>query len=75
MESIIVDKNTESNIVSLNKKAVANRLNAQLSTGPRTEKGKTWSRRNALKHGILASALLFTGGGGAEDHAEFDRLL
>jgi hypothetical protein len=70
-----VDKNTESNVVSLSKRAAANRLNAQLSTGPRTEKGKNWSRRNGLKHGILASALLVTGGGGAEDHAEFDRLL
>ncbi len=69
-----MDKNIESNVVSLSKKAAANRLNAQLSTGPRTEKGKNWSRRNALKHGILASALLVTGGG-AEDHAEFDGLL
>lgn len=36
----------------------SNRANAQLSTGPRTDRGKKWSRRNALKHGILSSALL-----------------
>src|SRR5271157_2208565 len=57
------------------KKLEANRRNAQLSTGPRTEAGKNHSRRNALKHGVLASALLVTKGGGAEDAAEFEELL
>jgi hypothetical protein len=33
------------------------------------------SRRNALKHGILASALLITEGIGAEDPAEFEELI
>lgn len=32
----------------------ANRRNAKLSTGPRTEKGKQASRMNALKHGLTA---------------------
>ena len=57
------------------KKLEANRRNARLSTGPRTDEGKHQSRRNAIKHGILASTLLITGGEGAEDPAEFDNLL
>ena len=56
-------------------KLAANRRNAQLSTGPRTEEGKSRSRHNALKHGILGSAVLITSGEGAEDPAEFDELL
>jgi len=34
-----------------------NRLNAQNSTGPKTEEGKAASRRNALKHGLTAEVL------------------
>ena len=34
----------------------ANRKNASLSTGPRTEQGKMNSRANSLKHGLCASA-------------------
>lgn len=70
-----MDENPNDNGGSSSKKAEANRRNAQLSTGPRTEDGKSWSRRNAVKHGILASALLITKGEGAEDAAEFDDLL
>jgi hypothetical protein len=36
-------------------KAQSNRRNAQMSTGPRTEEGKSRSRFNALMHGITAS--------------------
>lgn len=57
------------------KKIEANRRNARLSTGPKTDRGKDHSRRNAVKHGILASALLVVKGEGAEDRAEFDELL
>ena len=57
------------------KKLEANRRNAQRSTGPKTEEGKSQSRRNALKHGILASALLITEGQGGEDPTELDELL
>jgi len=32
----------------------ANRRNAQLTTGPKTERGKEASRMNALKHGLTA---------------------
>ena len=79
----IVEKNANDNVVSLSKKAAANRRNAQLSAGPTTKEGKSWTRRNALKHGILAPALLITQGEGllitqgegAEDPAEFGELL
>jgi hypothetical protein len=56
-------------------KLEANRRNAQLSTGPKTPEGKMQSSRNALKHGILASKWLIVEGDGAEDAAEFDKLL
>ena len=52
-------------------KLEANRHNAQRSTGPRTEQGKKWSRRNAIKHGILSSALLIDT---REDKAAFEKL-
>ena len=32
----------------------ANRENSKKSTGPRTLRGKAYSRRNALKHGLFA---------------------
>lgn len=35
------------------------------------EEGKNRSRQNALKHGIVASALLITTGEGAEDPADW----
>lgn len=69
-----MEGNTNDNVVSLSRKAAANRRNAQLSTRPRTEEGKSRSRLNAVKHGILASAVLITAGEGAEDPAEFNEL-
>jgi hypothetical protein len=57
------------------RKVEANRRNAQLSTGPKTQEGKCQSRLNALKHSILASDLLITEGQGAEDGAKFYELL
>ena len=57
------------------KKLAANRRNAQLSTGPKTKEGKSRSRRNRVKHGILTSVLLIREGNGTEEHAEFARLL
>ena len=33
----------------------ANRRNASKSTGPRTSRGKVWSRRNGWKHGCFAT--------------------
>jgi hypothetical protein len=34
------------------RKTISNRKNAQKSTGPRTERGRLRSRRNALRHGL-----------------------
>ena len=57
------------------RKAASNRRNARLSTGPKTPRGKSNSRLNALKHGILASqAVLATIEGRAERNA-FEQLV
>lgn len=40
------------------KQIVANRQNAKFSTGPRTERGKFRSRRNALRHGLTAETIV-----------------
>ena len=53
------------------RKREANRQNARKSTGPRTERGKNVSRRNAAKHGILGSALFLK----ATEKAEYNRLV
>ena len=36
----------------------ANRRNALMSTGPKTEQGKQRSRRNALRHGLTAETVI-----------------
>ncbi len=48
-------------------KALANRRNATLSTGPRTLAGKARSSRNAQRHGILAAAVVLPHAERAED--------
>lgn len=45
----------------------ANRRNALLSTGPRTEEGKSQSRCNAFRHGLTAETVIV----GLEDAAEY----
>jgi hypothetical protein len=52
------------------KRAQANRLNAQKSTGPRTPEGKQAVRLNALKHGLSARTIVLPG----EDASEFQQL-
>jgi hypothetical protein len=47
---------------------VANRLNAQKSTGPRTPEGKTTVSQNAVKHGLLAEHIVVKG----EDPGQFE---
>ena len=37
---------------------IANRLNAQKSTGPRTPEGKAVVSQNAVKHGLLAEQVV-----------------
>jgi hypothetical protein len=47
---------------------LANRRNAQKSTGPRTSQGKTAVSQNALKHGLTAAQDVIS----SESQAEFD---
>jgi len=49
----------------------ANRRNAQLSTGPITEEGKSKSRKNALRHGLTAETVIHALED-AEDYAAFE---
>jgi hypothetical protein len=46
----------------------ANRLNAQKSTGPRTDEGKAVVAQNAVRHGLLAEQVVIRG----EDPGEFE---
>ena len=50
---------------------LANRQNAQKSTGPKTAKGKSASSKNRLAHGLCSESLLV----GGETAADFDALL
>jgi hypothetical protein len=45
------------------RKLAANRANAQKSTGPRTQRGKSSSRLNSFKHGLLAQKVMFDDSG------------
>jgi hypothetical protein len=54
---------------------LANRQNAQQSTGPKTPAGKAHSSRNALKHGLLAKEVVYNGPDLSETQADFDALL
>ncbi len=56
------------------RKAESNRRNAQKSTGPKTAQGKAWSRRNALKHGVLASQAVLTTLEGRAGRKAFEEL-
>ncbi|MFO1171315.1 MAG: hypothetical protein U1E49_10140 [Hyphomicrobiaceae bacterium] len=53
------------------KQLKANRANASVSTGPVTATGKAIASRNATRHGLLSSRLLFQG----EDAEAFEDLL
>jgi hypothetical protein len=48
----------------------ANQINAQSSTGPRTEEGKRNSSQNNFRHGLASGQILIPG----EDPAEFEEL-
>ena len=50
------------------KQITANKKNAQLSTGPRTNQGKAVVSKNALKHGLLAKNHIIP----TESKAEFE---
>ena len=57
------------------KQLAANRANAQFSTGPRTPAGRAAVRYNALKHGILAQAVVPEALQGSESREDFGQLL
>jgi hypothetical protein len=57
------------------KKIQANKLNAQKSTGPKTEEGKAVVRMNSLRHGLLAEVSLIRSGDGQEEEAKFIAVL
>jgi len=52
------------------KQILANRLNSQKSTGPRTDAGKSVSRWNALKSGLHAESLIIR----SEDPESYEQL-
>ena len=56
------------------KQLAANRANAQRSTGPRSAEGKAVVSQNAVKHGILARAVIPPGLEPYESRDEFDQL-
>ena len=45
-------------MVATNRQIEANRRNAQLSTGPRSDEGKAVARGNALKHGLAGTGVV-----------------
>lgn len=57
--------------MTTDKQIAANRANAQLSTGPTTEAGKTASSKNALKHGALSNVKVAK----HDESALFDNIL
>lgn len=57
--------------MGLPRKSIANRANAQKSTGPRTRLGKEVSSRNAMQHGVLSRSLVLP----SESKEEFEALL
>src|SRR5689334_21362339 len=57
--------------MSSSRQIEANRRNAQVSTGPITEEGKSRSRRNATRHGLTAETVI-SSLEDAEDYAAFE---
>jgi len=57
------------------KKVAANRANAKLSTGPRTERGKRAARLNAVKFGFFSEELIIPVCDGEEALEKYKSLL
>lgn len=57
------------------KQVLANKQNAQISTGPVTVEGKAIVATNAIKHGIFTKDLIIASGAGQENQAEYEELL
>jgi len=56
------------------KQIIANQQNAKHSTGPRTESGKRRSRRNAVRHGLMAETVI-DNLEDAADYSAFERAI
>ncbi len=52
----------------------ANRMNCRKSTGPKTPEGKSMSRMNAIKYGILSREVVLRGENRGEREREFESL-
>ena len=61
----------EARVTALNKRAAANRANAQLSTGPKTPAGKAAVALNNLRHGLAGAFLILP----TENEEDFAALL
>ena len=57
------------------KQIAANRRNAQRSTGPRTESGKSISRCNSLRHGLTGNSMLLLAGEDPQHYSELYQAL
>ena len=57
-----------------NKQLVANRANAQKSTGPKTDEGKAVASQNAVKHGLYAKDIIIKSPHYKEDEVEYQLL-
>ena len=60
---------TSSRMPVSDRKLAANQANAAKSTGPKTERGKENSSRNAIKHGLLSNSIVLEGGESKERFA------
>lgn len=56
--SSVVPKGSVADNIGLSPRTIANRKNAQRSTGPRTTSGKAVVAANAIKHGLLSAEIL-----------------
>ena len=57
------------------KQTVANRLNAQKSTGPKTEEGQKISSQNATKHGFYSKDIIIKSPNLTENHDDYENLV
>jgi hypothetical protein len=57
------------------RKIAANRQNALKSTGPKTPRGKAYSRSNAVKHGLFSMNLFIGAPAKGESATQYQRLL